>query len=109
MAAAQLTRREWLQRSAAAGAWGALMRHAPAFAWADARASAAPARATQGGVAGGRIVDLVINALDVPINGRVAHALAVNGTLPGPAVRFREREIAVLRVTNRLQEISSIH
>ena len=86
------------------------MRHAPAFASSEARASAAPVRAAeQGGVAGERVVDLVIDTLDVPINGRMAHALAVNGRLPGPAVRFREGETAVLRVTNRLEEISSIH
>ena len=89
--------------------WSTLVQHAPAFAWADARTSAVPAGAAQGGVAGERVVDLVIDALDIPINGRVAHAMAVNGTLPGPVVRFREGETAVLRVTNRLEEISSIH
>ena len=86
------------------------MRHAPAFAYADARSGAALSTATvQNGGAAERIVDLVIDALDLPIDGRTAHAIAVNGTVPGPIVRFREGETAVLRVTNRLEEISSIH
>ena len=86
------------------------MRHAPAFAYADARSSAVPSTTTaQARGAAERVVDLVIDRLDLPIDGRTAHAIAVNGTVPGPIVRFREGETAVLRVTNRLEEISSIH
>ena len=86
------------------------MRHAPAFAYADARSSAVPSTAkVQERGAAERVVDLVIDTLDLPINGRTARAIAVNGTVPGPIVRFREGETAVLRVTNRLEEISSIH
>ena len=87
-----------------------MVRHAPAFAYADARRSGvSPIPSAQPRSAAERIVDLAIDALDFPMNGRTAHAIAVNGTLPGPTVRFLEGETAVLRVTNRLEEISSIH
>lgn len=33
----------------------------------------------------------------------------MNGTVPGPLIRLREGEGAVIRVTNRLEEITSIH
>lgn len=110
MPGTRLTRREWLQRTAAMAAWGALIQRAPSYASPNAPGGYAEGLpALQPAASGERTVDLVIDALDVPIDGRVAHALAVNGTLPGPVVRFREGETAVLRVTNRLAEISSIH
>ena len=105
----RLTRREWLQRTVALAAWSALAPRPSAYAWAPTAPATAPADPRLQAVGGEQVVDLVIDALDVPIDGRTAHALAVNGTLPGPAVRFTEGDTAVLRVTNRLDEISSIH
>jgi CopA family copper-resistance protein len=35
--------------------------------------------------------------------------MTINGSLPGPVIRLREGEEALLRVTNRLKETSSIH
>lgn len=35
--------------------------------------------------------------------------MTVNGSLPGPILRFREGEDAAIRVTNKLKEVSSIH
>jgi len=43
------------------------------------------------------------------IDGRPAHAVAVNGTVPGPLLRLREGDKVRLAVTNRLQEDTSIH
>lgn len=45
----------------------------------------------------------------LPVDGRTGSAMAVNGTVPGPLVRLREGQEAILRVTNRLNEIASIH
>ncbi|TNE61677.1 MAG: copper resistance system multicopper oxidase [Sphingomonadales bacterium] len=41
--------------------------------------------------------------------GRTGHAVAVNGTIPGPLVRLREGQDVRLHVTNNLREDSSIH
>ena len=54
-------------------------------------------------------IDLVIDALPFTVKGRTGSAIAVNGTVPGPLVRLREGQEAVLRVDNRLKEATSIH
>ncbi|MBC6981910.1 copper resistance system multicopper oxidase [Caulobacter sp. 17J80-11] len=53
--------------------------------------------------------DLVIDKRLVDIDGRKAEQITVNGQLPGPTLRFREGETATIRVTNRLNETTSIH
>src|SRR2546430_5581071 len=58
---------------------------------------------------GERVFDLTIDHGPLPVNGRVGKAVALNGTVPGPLLRLREADNAALRVTNRLQEITSIH
>lgn len=64
-----------------------------------------------GRAAAGELVlyDLSIGEVDLPINGRNAKATTINGTVPGPLLRFREGEEAILRVTNSLNEDTSIH
>ena len=59
--------------------------------------------------AGAKTYDLVIAEKIVNITGKRAVAIAVNGTIPGPTLRWREGEIVTLRVTNRLKEDTSIH
>jgi CopA family copper-resistance protein len=41
--------------------------------------------------------------------GRTDAVIAINGSVPGPVLRFREGEEAVVRVTNRLNTVTSIH
>ena len=41
--------------------------------------------------------------------GRMGHAFAVNGTVPGPLIRLKEGQDVRLHVTNKLDEDSSIH
>ena len=53
--------------------------------------------------------DLSIGKFPVRINGRVAEAIGVNGTLPAPLIRFREGDEVTLNVTNQLMTDSSIH
>ena len=58
----------------------------------------------------GSSIDLSIGHREIEIGGRRVSAIAINGTVPGPLVRLREGENAVLRVTNQLvKESSSIH
>lgn len=54
-------------------------------------------------------IDLTIARTPFTINGRTGSAVTVNGTVPGPLLRFREGQEAVIRVTNKLKEATSIH
>jgi CopA family copper-resistance protein len=98
-----------LQRAAAAGSCAALSHIAPAFAWADTTIAAVPFTAPAQAASDPNVIDLAIADLALPIDGRTGSAMAVNGTVPGPLVRLREGQEAVLRVTNHLKEIASIH
>lgn len=53
--------------------------------------------------------DLTIGEASLNIGGRTARATAINGTVPGPLLRFREGDDVTLRVTNTLDEDTSIH
>lgn len=53
--------------------------------------------------------DLVVERRRVRINGQLAKAVTINGSVPGPTIRFKEGEEAVLRVQNRLDVDTSIH
>jgi CopA family copper-resistance protein len=53
--------------------------------------------------------NLVIDETMVNMTGRERMALAINGAVPGPALRWREGEKVTLEVTNRLREPTSIH
>jgi len=54
--------------------------------------------------------DLVVESKAMQIvPGRTDKVIAINGTVPGPVLRFREGEEAVVRVTNRLDAVTSIH
>ena len=54
-------------------------------------------------------IDIAIGAYPFALGGRVGNAMAMNGSVPGPVIRLRENTEAVIRVTNRLPETSSIH
>ena len=54
--------------------------------------------------------DLVVEQRAMQIvPGRTDTVIAINGSVPGPVLRFREGEEAVVRVTNRLDRPTSIH
>ncbi|WAT17386.1 copper resistance system multicopper oxidase [Aurantiacibacter sp. MUD11] len=57
----------------------------------------------------GDTIDLTIARHHFGTGGRSGHAIAVNGTIPGPLIRLREGQDVTLNVTNRLDEDSSIH
>ena len=71
------------------------------------------ARAASAGVAReltGTDFDLSIGATPVDFTGRTRPAITVNGTLPGPVLRWRQGDSVTLRVSNRLPEhYTSIH
>ncbi len=54
--------------------------------------------------------DLVVERQAMQIvPGRTDSVIAINGSVPGPTLRFKEGEEAVVRVTNRLSATTSIH
>lgn len=57
----------------------------------------------------GRNIALTIGEGPRVVQGRRGHAIAVNGSVPGPLVRLREGEPVRIAVTNTLNEDSSIH
>ncbi|MBX9929555.1 MAG: multicopper oxidase domain-containing protein, partial [Gemmatimonadaceae bacterium] len=60
-------------------------------------------------IGGARTYDLTIAETTQRVDGRSVRAITINGTLPGPVLRFREGEEAVIRVRNLLSEDTSIH
>ena len=63
----------------------------------------------QAGVLAGKDFELSIGRMPVNITGRAASAITVNGSLPGPILRWREGDEVTLRVRNTLTETSAIH
>ena len=57
----------------------------------------------------GNEFDLFIGETPVNITGSARTAMTINGTLPGPLLRWREGETVTLRVKNRLDQDTSIH
>ncbi len=57
----------------------------------------------------GNAFDLTIGEQPVNITGKARMATTINGSMPGPILRFTEGEAVTIKVTNRLKESTSIH
>lgn len=57
----------------------------------------------------GEDIHLTIAGHHFEMDGRSGHAIAVNGSVPGPLIRLKEGQQVRLRVTNTLNEDSSVH
>ena len=53
--------------------------------------------------------DLEIKKQDVLITGKAVEAITINGSIPGPTLRFKEGEDVVINVKNSMDEETSIH
>jgi CopA family copper-resistance protein len=71
-------------------------------------AAQTPPRAVPG-VLTGTDFNLRIGATAVNVTGRTRPAMTINGSLPGPLLRWREGDTVRLRVANALDEDTSIH
>jgi CopA family copper-resistance protein len=60
-------------------------------------------------VLSGSDFDLTIGETSVNVTGRERRAITLNGSLPGPELRWREGDTVTLRVRNMLDEDTSIH
>lgn len=100
---ASLSRRHLIRSTVALAAASAL----PVPAWAR---GASLSRAQNGfGELSGEDIELSIGDHHFMTGGRSGHAVAVNGSVPGPLIRLREGQNVRLHVTNNLAEDSSIH
>lgn len=114
-----LSRRRLLQGAGALAAYAALDSLLPSYARAQSMGgmnhnghggTATPlAPAGDAGAGGTDVYDLLIGETRFKVNGRVGVAQTVNGTVPGPILRLREGNEAIIRVRNQLAETSSIH
>lgn len=96
-------RRKFLKSAAALGLLEAFRGVAPAYG------QSVPGPGSELRVGGGKAANLVIGQTPFGFGGRAGTAVTMNGTVPGPILRFREGEIVTLHVTNKLDEDSSIH
>ncbi|MCF7202105.1 copper resistance system multicopper oxidase [Pseudomonas oligotrophica] len=60
-------------------------------------------------VLSGSQFDLTIDSMEVNFSGKRRTAMAINGSIPGPLLRWREGDSVTLRVRNRLPQDTSIH
>ena len=105
---APVTRRRFLHAAGAFGALAGMQRLAPAYAF-PAIDSSAPLSVAADQPAENARVDLRIDHTPFGFGGRRGVATTINGSVPGPLLRFREGERATIHVTNRLREDTSIH
>ncbi len=96
-------RRKFIQGLAGGGVLLGLSPHAVwAGSQADAPTSAVP-------VLSGTEFNLTIAETPVNFTGAPRMATTINGSIPGPILRWREGDTITLRVTNHLRESTSIH
>ena len=99
------TRREFIRSSSLAfGGLAGLNRLLPDFA----RTAAGTLRSAAETL-GPEVVELGVGPTRLRIGNKQANAVTVNGSIPAPLIRLREGANAVIRVTNRLREDTSIH
>ncbi|WP_267878679.1 copper resistance system multicopper oxidase [Porphyrobacter sp. AAP82] len=102
-----LTRRHLIARAGAAAAAAAMPAWAQGYSL-HAMKGGAPVRAGFDAVSGA-VIDLAVGHGPRRVQGRRGHAVAVNGSVPGPLVRLKEGQNVRLNVTNHLAEDTSIH
>jgi CopA family copper-resistance protein len=104
-----VTRRDFVRTAGAMGLVAGVETLLPSWALPPANGAGAM-QSLQPRMEGGLAVyDLVIAEQPVTIAGRRTKAVTINGTVPGPLLHLYEAQEALIRVTNRLHEDTSIH
>lgn len=98
------TRRRFLRSTVAIGLLTGLDRLLPAYAL-----QPTGQHPGHGDHSTAKAIDLIVRETSLVVDGRQTSAVTVNGTVPGPLLRFREGQDVTLRVTNALREDTSIH
>ena len=100
------TRRKFLE---SAGALVATQYLTAAYAMGQGVGKPYAAGVQQATLSGQASVEMEIASIPFSVDGRTGRANTVNGSLPGPILRLREGQDAVIHVRNRLPESTSIH
>ncbi len=98
-------RRQFIRSTAALAAMLGL----PMPGWARGLNGGMPSAARGWGVLSGEDIHLAVGDAHFTAGSRHGHAIAVNGTIPGPLIRLTEGQRVRLHVTNNLAEDTSIH
>jgi CopA family copper-resistance protein len=53
--------------------------------------------------------NLTIEQNEMTLGGVTAKAMSINGSIPGPVLEFNEGDLAVINVTNKMDEETSVH
>jgi CopA family copper-resistance protein len=96
-------RRHFLQSLAVLGGGATLASLLPGWARAAGHPSQGPPALS------GHDIKLTIGHTPVTVDGVGAHAVTINGTVPGPLIRLKEGQHVRLSVSNTLDEETSIH
>jgi CopA family copper-resistance protein len=100
-----LPRRQFLRAAILGGAGAGLAGVTPAWARSVSHGVAAKAQ----GTLSGEDIRLTIAEAAFPVDGRMGHAVTINGTVPAPLLRLREGQNVRITVDNQLNEDTSIH
>lgn len=100
-----LDRRTLLRGAGVAGAAAALNGLLPAWAQSAVTGAVPPS----GPTLVGPDIALSVGPIHFEIDGKPAHAVGMNGTVPAPLIRLREGQRARIKVTNGLDEDTSVH
>jgi CopA family copper-resistance protein len=96
-----ITRRRFVQGMAAGAALAAC-------GWKDRRAFGETGSSDSPMLMGAHF-EITVDWLPVNFTGRPSRATAVNGSVPGPILKWREGDTVTIAVTNRLKHATSIH
>ncbi|GGL23874.1 copper resistance system multicopper oxidase [Caulobacter rhizosphaerae] len=102
-------RRRFLQSFAVLGGGAALASLLPGWARAAGRGDDGDEHGQGPPALSGEDIRLSIGHTPVMVDGVSAHAVTINGTVPGPLIRLKEGQNVRLSVTNTLDEETSIH
>lgn len=94
------SRRRFLKQTGAVGTFLGLNSFVPAFASENSGLQSLQATGP---------IDLNITRQPLDIGGRMGDTITISGSIPGPLLRFKEGQDAVMRVTNQLDVDTSIH
>ena len=104
MSGSSIDRRQLLRGAGLGAASVGLSAWLPAWAQSGSPGLVAPLPTVSGDV-----IALTIARQTMMVDGRRSQAIGINGVVPGPLIRLREGQDVRLRVTNHLDEDSSIH
>ncbi len=53
--------------------------------------------------------NLTLEKNKITLGGVTANAMTINGSIPGPTLEFKEGDLAIINVTNKMDEETSVH